>query len=161
MTPINTCYRGTVVTPRARYTLSHKLPPAIENSQLTAMHPRPNVHLTFAILVPDRELLHLYCRPETGRMRYCTPLIPDELLNCLSVIPEPSVVALAGNDTGEHLPQELLRHRDLFVVPDLWLSHIPARHIDRRARTTARLVHAHLVEPIQSLLAPGPDDFNF
>jgi hypothetical protein len=161
MTPINANYRGSIVAPRARHSLSHNLRPAIENSRPTAVHPRPNQHLTFAILVPDREILHLYCRPETGRIRYCTPLVPDQLLNCLSAIPHPSVVALAGNDTGEHLSQELLQHHDLFVVPDLWLSHIPARHLDRRARTTARLVHAHLVEPIQTLLAPGPDDLPF
>ena len=117
--------------------------------------------LTFAILVPDRDILHLYSRPETGRLRYRAALRDHQLLERLNIISPPSAVALAGNVAANRVSRILLPHYDLFVVPDPWLRHIPLRHLDRRARTTARLVHAHLINPIQLRLAPTPDDVPF
>lgn len=122
--------------------------------------PRSKPMLTFAILVPDRDILHLYFRPESGRLRYAAPVLPHQLFEHLS-IPEPSVVALAGNHAADRVSQALLYHHDFLVVPDVWLTHIPDRDFSRRARTAARLVHAHLLDPIQLRLAPAPDDIPF
>ena len=116
--------------------------------------PRTDPQLTYAILVPDREIVHLYTRPETGRMRYRAPLLPHHLVDHISSIPEPAVLALAGRQSVSHL---LFDQRSIFVVPDAWLSHLPARAFDRRARTTARLIHAHILDPIQLRLPPDDD----
>jgi hypothetical protein len=114
--------------------------------------------ITFAILVPDLERLQLYLRPERGRVRYrATILSPQQLLDQVSKIPEPSALVLAGNSLADRVSSTILPHRDLYVVPDAWLGHITGRNPSSRARTAARLVHAHLLDPIQLRLSPFDD----
>jgi len=147
------------------------MPPTYDNlarRQPGAIHPwHPRIippataELVFTILVPDRDLLHLYLRGETSRMRYCEPLTLRQLPQRLSTLPPLAIVALAGNQAADRVSSILLPHRDLFVVPDPWLNHLQLRDLDGRARTTARLVHAHLLDPIQLRLAPETDDVPF
>jgi hypothetical protein len=118
--------------------------------------------INFAILLLDRERLHLYLRPELGRVRYIgTILSPQHLLDQVSMIPEPSVLVLAGNRLADRISVMILPHRDLYIVPDAWLSHITDRDATCRARTAARIVHAHLIDPIQLRLSPIDDDVPF
>jgi hypothetical protein len=114
--------------------------------------------ITFAILVPDLERLQLFLRPERGRVRYrATILSPQQLLDQVSKIPEPSALVLAGNSLADRVSSTILPHRELYVVPDVWFRHITGRDPSSRARTAARLVHAHLLDPIQLRLSPFDD----
>lgn len=115
--------------------------------------------VTIAILVPEREQLHLHLRLELGRVRYRGTIhSPQHLLDQVSDVPAPSVLVLAGIRMADRVSAVILPHRELYVVPDAWLSHITSRDVTRRARTAARIVHAHLVDPVQLRLSPFDDD---
>lgn len=129
--------------------------------QLNKAKPRPRPELVFMILVPDRDVVHLYTRGETTRMRYCGPVLPHELYDLLDSIPALAIIALAGNHAADRISSSLLAHQDLYVIPDPWLRHLRQHDLDARARTAARLVHAHLLDPIQLRLAPDLDDVPF
>lgn len=127
-------------------------------------HKRPDglPKITFAILVPDHELLYLYLRPETGRLRFVgTILTPQQLLDQIRLIPLVSILVLAGNRLADRVAAIILPHRELYVVPDAWFGYINGRDATRRARTAARLVHAHLIEPINLRLPPIGDEVPF
>jgi hypothetical protein len=115
--------------------------------------------LTFAILVPDRERLLLYLRPEAGRMRFIgTIFSPKMLRDQVRMIPSVSILVLAGNHLSDRVGGTILPHREFYVVPDVWFRHISDRDTALRARTAARVVHAHLFDPIILRLPTIDDD---
>jgi len=115
--------------------------------------------LTLAVLVPDRGRLSLFIGSANQRLHYhATVAQPSQLLDLLDTLPGSTVPALAGNHGADQVSYVVLPSRDLLVVPDVWLSHIPKRDTARRARTAARLVAAHLLDPIQMRISPSADD---